>query len=281
MAIDTAEAAPCRHSGAPPPGVVARSIEAIESLAKRPDVLASFGLSPGEFELAYSSAIESIRGRRAASTRDRRDFISNLLQQLVDIGLASSMTEPLYGEGTVYRLEIPNLGSVAIIQKGCPDGAHSSENWTIPNWASETYLWWLCPSLKNHPGENIAKGVRRLRNHYVDDQSRALSGIIFHNDLCGGAQRACPKVAKAVEIAGQLVPPPCIYTMPQEDTPEHNWDGQREVKFPGVLLKMFAIDSPSSYVGHVGFQYRGSGQVRTNITARYGPGLTTTVRTSN
>jgi len=263
--------------------VVARTVAAIKSLANHPEVLSQYGISPSEFTSALPSAIESVRGSMSASNADRRQFLFNVLTHIVDRGLATRVTKPDYGGDTVYRLDVPSAGAVAIIQKGCPDGAHSSLRWTVPDWAQETYLWWLCPSLKGHPGEHIVKGVNRLRRRFfADPQSRALSGVIFHNDLCGTAQRPCPKQQLAAEIHGQLIPAPCVYTMPerQHDTTTWNWTGSRDLKFPAVLLQAFDIRAADAetFTGFVGFQRKANGTIRTTVTTRFGAGRSSTYR---
>lgn len=275
-------AAPCRHVGSPPTAVVERAAEAIKSLASHPEVLARYGISPKEFSSAFPAAIESVRGSMSASNSNRRQFLASVLNHVVDRGLATSVSAPVYGDDTVYRLGVPSIGTVAIIQKGCPDGAHSSVRWQAPDWAEETYLWWLCSSMKAHPGEHIMKGVNRLRGRFFSDASDTLSGVIFHNDLCGTPQRPCPKQAKSAFIDGQLVPAPCIYTMPERNSDEHawNWNGSRQLKFPAVLLQAFGITTAEAelYTGFVGFQRKDNDTIRTAITTRYGAGRSSTFR---
>ena len=275
-------AAPCRHTGAPPPAVVDRVSKAIKGLAQDPGFLAKHGVSPAEYDLAIPAAIESLRGSMSASNADRRQFLGQIFEHMLAEGLLTSVTAPTYGSDTVYRLAVPGLGPVAVIQKGCPDGAHSSVRWSVPEWARETYLWWLCSSTKAHPGEHISKGVNRLRQRFFSDAPDALDGVIFHNELCGGSLRQCPKLERAVDIAGSLVPPPCIYVMPGRDeiADSWNWNGSRQVTFPSVLLKAFGIgeSDTDAFVGYVGFQRRSNGDLRTTTTSRFGAGRSTTFR---
>lgn len=164
MAGETA--APCRHPGAPPEEVINLVVGAVKAMAADHAFLQRQGLSPADFELALPAAIQRIRGSAAASNSARREFLVGLLNWLADTGFISSFDTPDYGDDTVYRLEVSGIGSVAIIQKGCPDGAHSSVNWSAPEWAAESYLWWLCDSLQYEPGEHVAKGINRLRNRF-------------------------------------------------------------------------------------------------------------------
>lgn len=282
MASDADAAAPCRHVGSPPPPVVEKVAEVIQALASHPELLARYGVSSDEFRSALPAAIESIRGAMSAGNAERRHFLRSVLNHLKDRGLVASVTEPAYGSDTVYRLGVPSIGSVAIIQKGCPDGAHSSENWTEPDWADETYLWWLCPSLKSNPGEHIQKGVNRLRRRFFADPSSTLSGIIFHNELCGTRQRPCPKLERSALIDGQIVPSPCIYAMPSRDSDSGgwNWRGSRDLRFPAILLQGFDVAPSESalFTGFVGFQRKQNGVARTTITTRFGAGRSSTYR---
>lgn len=275
------DAAPCRHAGAPAPAVVQRVDHLIQSLVTDTATLARYGLSAEEYRDALPAAIEAARGSMSASNAGRRRFLLDILEALVETGLVDSVTKPSHGDDTVYRLAVPNFGNVAIIQKGCPDGAHSSVRWSVPGWARETYLWWLCDSMKAEPGDHIAKGVQRMRSRYVNPSDRAVDGVIFHNHLCGTPKRRCPKQDRAVQVSGQMVPPPCIYVMPdnESDANNLNWDGRQQRVFPGILLGLFGIganDLPA-YLGHVGFQRKG-GEVRTTISARFGVGRSTTYR---
>lgn len=275
------QAAPCRHAGAPPEAVVDRVSAVIQELGSDVALLASRGLTPAEYALALPAALESLRGSRSASTSGRRQFLRDIFQAMLEKSLISALAIPVYGKDTVYRLSIAGFGDVAVIQKGCPDGAHSSVRWAAPGWARETYLWWLCSSLVYEPGEHIAKGCNRLRQRFFSDAPGTLDGIIFHNELCGSPDRPCPKANRAVSIAGASVPPPCVYVMPEQAAGDSdwNWDGGRVRTFPGVLLSLFGIgpESEQSYVGYVGF-HRQHGTLRTTISSRFGPGRSTTFR---
>jgi len=279
--MTTATAAPCRHSGAPPDTIVERVSALVAALASDEAYLATKGLSADEYTRALPTAIERLRGSWAASSADRRKFLVTVFEEMRERGLISKLEMPQYGEDTVYRLTVSGFGDVAVIQKGCPDGAHSSVRWTTPKWAVETYLWWLCSSTASEPGEHVAKGINRLRQRFFSEAPDTLDGVIFHNDLCGSAQRPCPKVNCSITIGRFRTPPPCIYVMPERDAErsEWNWDGRRTLRFPSVLLSTFGIGSEASvaYVGHVGFQKRG-GSLRTTIASRFGPGRSTTFR---
>ncbi|MFI9403665.1 hypothetical protein [Nocardia sp. NPDC052316] len=279
--MDAELAAPCRHAGVPLPAVVDSVTRLIQQLADDPEVLTKYGLTADEYRSALPGAIEQFRGRRSASTSGRKMFLADLLQGLVDAGLVAYMEKPEYGDNTVYRLEISGFGDVAIIQKGCPDGAHSSKRWKVPEWARETYLWWLCDSTRYEPGAHIDKGVKRLLGEFRGTRPDTLSGIIFHNDMCGTPNRPCPKSAYGLEVGRVRVPPPCVYVMPDRN-PEAdawNWNGEVERVFPAILLQAFGIApaQAAQFIGHVGFQKRRD-DTKTIITSRFGTGRATTFR---
>jgi hypothetical protein len=123
--------------------------------------------------------------------------------------------------------------------------------------------------------------VNRLRQRFFGDAIDELDGVIFHNELCGTPQRPCPKTERAIMISERLVPPPCIYTMPERvvAATEWNWNASQERSFPTKLLALFGItsDQVPAYLGHVGFQRRDT-SLRTTICSRYGAGRSTTFR---
>jgi hypothetical protein len=253
----------------------------IRSLGTDVSLLKAHGLTSNEYVQALPVAIERLRGSAAASNSERRQFLASVCEELLSRGLISKLEKPKYGEDTVYKLTIPQYGAIAIVQKGCPDGAHSSTRWEVPSWARETYLWWLCPSLGNEPGHHISKGVYRLRKRFFSNVAGELDGVIFHNELCGSSSRPCPKFDKAIVIDGHSVPPPCVYLMPKREitATEWNWDGSRSSRFSEVLLQLFGISAEaiSAYVGHVGFQKKPN-WVRVSITSRFGMGKSTVFR---
>lgn len=280
---EPAEAAPCRHASAVSSSVVDRVAELIQTLANDNDALARAGLSSQEYAEGLPAAIESLRGRMSANNGSRRDFLASIFAELESRGLIDAFTVPTYGDDTVYRLEVPSVGSVAVIQKGCPDGTHSSVQWEEPPWAAETYLWWLCSSKKAHPGEHVTRGVSRLRRRFFSDAAGTLSGVIFHNDLCGTQERLCPKQVHAIAIGGRMVPPPCVWAMPKRrETGLDSWNWERDARpqFAAVLLAAFSIDlrAVPSFTSQVGFRRRSNGDVGTIISNNAGPALSSTHR---
>jgi hypothetical protein len=279
-------AAPCRHTGVAPDLVIDKAVNIISQLSSDPAFLEKHGLSAEEYNHALPAAIERIRGRSAAQNGNRRQFLLSIFNKLQSNGLISNVVVPEYANDTVYRLTVPGIGDVAIIQKGCPDGAHSSIQWSVPEWAVETYLWWLCPSTKHEPGVHIAKGVNRLKHKFFESVEgknieKIVDGVIFHNEMCGTPTRPCPKQTKRLQINEAHVPPPCLYIFPkvEMDADEWNWSGTRRLKFPQILFSLFGITNADTpfFNSYIGFQKKGA-IVKINISSGYGPGKSTTLR---
>ncbi|MFI9317950.1 hypothetical protein ACIG0B_32430 [Streptomyces althioticus] len=277
------EAAPCRHAGAPPTDVVERISRLILSLGAEEALLARHGITVEEFREALGPTIEKMRGSSSAGGGGgRKQFMRGMLRHLVSSGLVTRFEEPHHRDDTVYRLSILGMAEdVAIIQKGCPDGDHSSTRWSVPDWAGEAYLWWVCDSPKYEPGGHVHKGVQRLFKRFSDERPDQLAGVIFHNELCGGPRRLCPKREHAVTIDGRETPPPCVYVMPDRDPSvnEWNWNGGQKREFPNLLMKAFGIpeEQTAFFVGHVGYRVTGDKR-KINIVSRYGLARTTSHR---
>ena len=280
LGMGAEQATPCRHAGAPPADVVARVATLMSTLDRHGDVLATHGITIDEFRHAWPAALESLRGQQSAKASAKREFLAEIFEAMVSAGHVEAYEKPKYGSDTVYRLRAADR-TIAIIQKGCPDGKHSSVAWTAPDWADETYLWWLCSSLAAHPGEHVVKGINRLRQRFFADQSDTLTGVIFHNQLCGTSERVCPKSTLGeLELSTGATPLPCLYLMPSPGAgPEFNWRGERTAQFPEILAKTWGqvVGDVSTLTGYVGFRVRGK-QTSTIVTARYGRGRTTTAR---
>jgi len=276
------DAAPCRHRGAPSSDLVLQVVNLLQEVVAQDEAyLQSKGISLNEFNRAFPAAIEKIRGSWAASNKDRRDFALRTIEHLADSGVIRGYDTPKYGDSTIYRLELNDGKKIGIIQKGCPDGAHSSTKWERPPWADELYLWWLCSSLKLEPGEHIWKGVGRLQKKVAKEANNQLDGIIFYNDKCGSAERPCPKASRVITASGDELPPPCIYSFPtwKHGEDELNWHGSVTRQFPAVLLSAFGIggDDWQNHVGHVGFKLSAR-KVRTEITTRFGAAKASSAR---
>lgn len=276
-------AAPCRHRGAPSEPLVEQVVGLLSSrLGRDRAYLEKHGLSPEEYAQALPAAVEKLRGRMAANNQRRRDFVEEVVNLLVETGVALHYQKPSYGDDTVYRLFLKSGSQVGLIQKGCPDGRHSSVAWSRPEWATELYLWWVCDSKTAEPGEHVWKGVTRVRGKVSASGEDQLDGLIFYNRMCGTADRPCPKMEHAVERNGLKLPPPCVYVFPHWDGGQTglNWRGEIKRAFPAQLLSAFGISGAQApnFIGHVGFRLAGMTTTTTEITSRYGVAKASTAR---
>ncbi|MDB6027098.1 MAG: hypothetical protein JWM68_3321 [Verrucomicrobiales bacterium] len=281
--LSIASAAPCRHRGTPREGAIEQVIGLLSAkLGADQAYLERHGLTPEEYTHSLPAAIERLRGRMAAKNQKRRDFVEEIVKLLVETGVASNYQKPRYGKHTIYRVYLKNGIQVGIIQKGCPDGKHSSVAWSRPEWAKELYLWWVCDSKAAEPGEHVWKGVTRLRGKVSLPGEDQLDGLIFFNRLCGTPERPCPKMEHAVERNGVKLPPPCVYVFPHWETGQNNlnWRGEVQRTFPAQLLRAFGIlpTHAPNFIGHVGFRLSAPNAINTEITSRYGPAKASTAR---
>jgi len=276
------QAAPCRHRGTVPDDLINQVVLLLsEVLSKDEKYLNSKGVGREEFERAFPAAIERIRGSWAASNRDRRNFAELVIKHLAHSQAITSYDVPKYNDNTIYRVKLKDGKQIGVIQKGCPDGAHSSTKWERPSWADELYLWWLCSSLKFEPGEHVWKGIARVRRKVAQEADNQLDGVIFFNSICGSPERPCPKLLRVTTKDGLTLPPPCIYIFPAWKTgqTELNWRGTEDRIFPSILLSAFGVKNTEikNNTGYVGFRFSGA-NVRTEITSRFGPAKTSSAR---
>lgn len=278
-----ANAAPCRHRGVPSEQVVEQILQLLSStLPADKNYLSSRGLTPEEYMQALPTAVERLRGRMAASNQQRRGFVQEFLELLVKLGIVERYQSPKYGDDTIYRLFVKGGRQIGLVQKGCPDGKHSSVAWARPSWAEELYLWWVCDSKNAEPGENIWKGINRIRGKVSVPGADQLDGVIFYSHSCGTADRPCPKMTHAIAHNGMMLPPPCIYIFPKWETGQTNlnWRGEVQRQFPSKIIRAFGIseaDAPN-FVGHVGFRMSGPTVTATEVTSRFGISKVTSAR---
>jgi len=270
--MEIEQSLPCMNIGAPSEPLVSQVVAFLnDTLLNDVAYLNRNGLSIDEMSRAFPAAIERIRGSRAASNQTRRDFVRTTLEHLLEHGFIRSLDLPQYGKDTLYRVVLLDGTKVGVVQKGCPDGAHSSINWERPEWADELFIWWCCSSSAMQPGEHVWKGVARLRKKIQSEPMNQLDGIIFESEVCGTPARPCPKREHSREIGGQDVPPPCVLTFPHwSPTSESmSWAVARDLAFPKALLAAFHVGTPSDFTGHVGFLKKGN-RIRTEVESRFG-----------
>lgn len=278
MKTDTA--APCRHAGSPPREIIERVAEVIQGLVGDPEFLERRGLTVDEFRTALPAAIQTVRGRMSAENSERRGFLEGIFNAMLTKDLISGYEKPKYGNRTVHQLVTAEGREIAVIQKGCPDGDHN-KNWSIPDWASETYLWWVCSSQNAQPGAHIVKGIGRLRGQFLESAEHRLDGVVFSSPICGTPMRQCPKAHHSLVVDDAPVPPPCVFTVQgtgigDDELTRH---AGKDRVFPKLLMGLFGISDGSveTFIGQVDFSRRGQA-LKTLVEANYGPARSTTYR---
>ena len=241
--IDKTKSIPCEIS----PEMTARIDSYVNALlAAAPDI-GSHGLTRDAFWRAgiFRSAVEKIRGTNAASMSDKKEFIADMLGRLKLAGRISDFAFTGAGDRHDYQVNL-NGGKVSIIEaKGCLDGNNTTV-YTRPANADEFVIWSLCQNPGADPKHNLWSGVHtRLGGKIIAEKER-VDALIVWDQLCGSLGRPCPKLTtgRGIEVAGQKIPPPCVYLFPRTiPDPRNNaapavWQ-LHEVGLADALLKEF------------------------------------------
>jgi hypothetical protein len=285
MTLDPSQIAPCTNAGIPPSTVIDRVSDVVANrLQKDADFLARNGLTPEEYLAAFPFAIERIRGRMSATNSPKRAFVSAILDAGVKKGLFSSVESVVHDKTQMHAITLPTGQKIGLLCKGCPDGNHTTI-WSRPPWATELFLWWLCPqSPVRNPGTGIWKGIGRLKRKFCSSANEQLDGVIFYDNTCGTTKRPCPKASLGLTLDGISYPPPCIYVLPPIDyttTGQHNWRGEAVTTFAPPFLQLFGVPKAeiNNFTSFIGFRIK-TGAIRaTRISNHYGCGCITTFTT--
>lgn len=204
------------------PDEVERYAEAIRLAAPE---IGSHGLTPDEFwdSGLFHSAIERLRGQRAAGAVDKRNWMAAVLDHLKRMDAIRSWEFMGSGDRYDYQVVMPD-GRISIIEtKGCLDGNNTNIYQRPPN-ADEFIIWSLCQNPGANPRHNAWSGLHtRLGAETIHSRQR-VDGVVIWDMVCGTAGRPCPKLLddpSRATVIGQVlpdvlrVPPPCIYLFPR------------------------------------------------------------------
>jgi hypothetical protein len=252
----------------------------IETLKQDAYKLGSHGLSEEEFlkQDILRGAVESMRGVYSGTTRDKKAFVSIVLNYMQDQGFIKNW-EPA-GEANRYDYLVGLEGGriAAIETKGCLDG-NNTNIFERPQQAHEFIIWSICTSPNSDMRHNAWSGIHtRLSAEIIIKQQR-VDGLIIWDMLCGTVDRPCPKVSVApdrlTEVAQFRLPPPCVYVFPGT-TPHarNNPHPVAQALDEVVLLKAFhdCFGGKNDEVNYVDFdvEYRNSDTVRATRIRRGG-----------
>lgn len=206
---------PCRLE----PKVLARVEQYCEDLLAAAPHIGSHGLSEEEFRASglFESAIEKLRGIRAASTVEKKQFIVDVLNLLKAERLIADWKSAESKDRHDFEVSVDADWITVIEAKGCLDGNNTTIFVRPPN-AREFIIWSLCQNPAADPRKNLRSGIHTRLSAEIIDRKQLVDGVVVWDALCGGPSRPCPKLppgpGRANTLNGREVPPPCIYLFP-------------------------------------------------------------------
>lgn len=267
---------PCEQNGA-----LRKLIEEYsENLKSEAHKLGAHGLSAQEFYNSglFRGAIERIRGQFAATMREKRNFVSHVLDHMRDGGYIAGWDSAGEANRHDYVVRL-NTGRIAVIElKGCLDG-NNTNIFERPPQAQEFVIWSVCTNPGADPQHNAWSGIHTRLSAEIIFREQRVDGVIIWDMVCGTVGRQCPKVAADVgrsTMAGPYVlPPPCIYVLPATiPSPRNNPHPAPQSLDDVQLLKAFhdCFKGRDEEVNYVDFEvaYHGADTVRKTRVVRNG-----------
>jgi len=190
-----------------------------ETLKVEAHLLGEHGLSEQEFYDSglFRGAIERIRGQYSATMREKRDFVSRVLNHMQDGGFIKDWSSAGEANRHDYTVTMPT-GRVAVIElKGCLDG-NNTNIFERPPQAQEFIIWSVCTNPGADPRHNAWSGIHTRLSTEIIFRSQRVDGLIIWDMVCGTLGRPCPKLAldpsRITTVGPYNLPPPCIYLFP-------------------------------------------------------------------
>jgi hypothetical protein len=254
--------------------------EYAEILKTEAHKLGGHGLSEQEFYNSglFRGAIERVRGQFSATMREKRDFVSRVLNFMQDGGFVTEWTSAGEANRHDYTIRLPS-GRIAVIElKGCLDG----NNTTIferPPQAQEFIIWSLCTNPGADPRHNAWSGIHTRLSAEIIFRSQRVDGLIIWDMVCGTIGRPCPKLAldpsRTTVVGPFTLPPPCIYVFPATiPSPRNNPHPASQALADVHILKAFqdCFGGKDEELNFVDFEVanRGAEMVRTTRIHRGG-----------
>lgn len=238
-----------------------------EALRRSAPMIGNHGMSPREFEESglFSSAIERLRGQRAASTSEKYAFIELTLDVLKKSGQIAGYHYVGGGERHDFEVSFGDGRVCCIEAKGCLDG-NNTNIFQRPAHADEFVIWSLCQNPGSDPRHNAWSGIHTRLSAEIMSRRERVDGLIIWDMLCGTLARPCPKLVAApselTSLGGKSAPPPCIYLFPRTIPDARNNPTPRpwslsDIRFLSVLAKAF--HTPGSDVKEVSIEARMNG----------------------
>lgn len=194
-------------------------VEFAETLKTESHKLGHHGLSEQEFYDSglFRGAIERIRGQFAATMREKREFVTQVLNHLQDKGYIVNWESAGEANRHDYAVSMKS-GKTAIIElKGCLDG-NNTNIFERPPHAQEFIIWSVCTNPGADPRHNAWSGIHTRLSAEIIYREQRVDGLVIWDMVCGTIGRPCPKLKsdenQVTEIGPFKLPPPCIYVMP-------------------------------------------------------------------
>ncbi len=167
----------------------------------------------------FRSAVEKLRGRQAASTKEKRSFVEDVLNHLKSTGGIQHWTFVGSNERHDYEIITAEERICIIEAKGCLDG-NNTNIFERPPHADEFIVWSLCQNPGADPRHNAWSGIHTRLSAEVMHRGHKVDGVVIWDMICGSKGRSCPKIEsnpeRSVNIGNNRnVPPPCIYLFPR------------------------------------------------------------------
>jgi hypothetical protein len=179
------------------------------------------GLDEKEFYNSglFRGAIERIRGQYSATMREKREFVTHVLNFMQDKGFIGDWE--VSGEANRHDYSVKlNSGRIGVIElKGCLDG-NNTNIFERPPHAQEFIMWSICSNPGADPRHNVWSGIHTRLSADIISRAQRVDGLIVWDWVCATIGRPCPKIAgdggtqRLMEVGPFRVPPPCIYLFP-------------------------------------------------------------------
>ena len=250
-----------------------------EDLKAEAHTIGTHGLDEREFHDSglFRGAIERIRGQFSATMRDKREFVTCVLNFMRDGGFIREWESAGESNRHDYKIVL-NSQRIAIVElKGCLDG-NNTNIFERPPHANEFAIWSLCTNPGADPRHNAWSGLHTRLSAEIIFRKQAVDGVIVWDSLCGTIGRPCPKIhggSRLRQVARYRLPPPCIYVFPSTiPSPRNNPRASAQRLCNVGLLQAFhdcfgGNDRDVNYVD-MAVENRGADIVRTTTVRRGG-----------
>lgn len=258
-----------------------KRIEAFtETLKTQAHLLGDHGLDEAEFYNSglFRGAIERIRGQFSATMREKREFVSTVLNHLQDKRYIQKWESAGENNRHDYSVTMTSGKIAAIELKGCLDG-NNTNIFERPPHAHEFILWSVCTNPGADPRHNVWSGIHTRLSAEIISRAQRIDGLIVWDMVCGTIGRLCPKIIgngrRVTEVGPYRLPPPCIYLFPATvPAPRNNPAPQAQALEAVELLAAFnaCFNGEQNEINSVDFEVmnRGADTLRTTRVSRGG-----------